>query len=270
MSTTDASASTTRKYATASTRAGTLSRVITSCGGIVCVIVRSVTRTIRSATGTSSTRPGPFWATSRPKRKTTPRSYSRSTRTDAPARDTASTTKTTRTTRTAVISLHLPFLGRSDSEREAVDRLDDHGAALGHGQAFRFEFPQTGAPERAVELHLTDRARHRAHGRHTPHERPRPAANRQPARSERLREQQPGEREARERNRDTGHRHGAAGSAGAREGEHDPGGQRGGRAGAERAVRRHMCLGDHERGADDHEDDAERSHGPIITALRPR
>src|SRR5215212_4803816 len=63
MSTTDASASTTRKYATASTRAGTLSRVITSWGGIVCVIVRRVTRTMRSAIGTSGTRPGPFCAT---------------------------------------------------------------------------------------------------------------------------------------------------------------------------------------------------------------
>src|SRR5215212_1635178 len=224
MSTTDASASTTRKYATASTRAGTLSRVMTSCGGIVCVIVRSVTRTIRSAIGVSSTRPGPFWATSRPKRKTTPRSYSRSTRTDAPASDTASTTRTTRTTRTAVISLHLPFLGRSNGEREAVDRLDDHGAALGHGQAFRFEFPQTGAPQRTVELHLTDRGRHRAHGRDSAHERPRPTTNRQPARRERLSQQQPRERKARQRGGDTGRYHGASGSAGFREGEHDPGG----------------------------------------------
>src|SRR4029079_2303650 len=140
MSTTDASASTTRKYATASTRAGTLSRVMTSCGGIVCVIVRRVTRTMRSAIGTSNARPGPFWATKRPKRNTTPRSYSRSTRTDAPASDTASTTRTDRTTKTAVISLHLPFLGRSDGESEAVERLDDHGAAHGHRRAF-LEFP---------------------------------------------------------------------------------------------------------------------------------
>src|SRR5215211_6608934 len=186
MSTTDASASTTRKYATASTRAGTLSRVMTSCGGIVWVIVRRVTRTMRSAIGMSSTRPGPFWATRRPKRNTTPRSYSRSTRTDAPASDTASTTRTTRTIRTAVISVHLPFLGRSDSKGETVDRLDDDGAAFGHRHAFPLELPHAGAPERAVELHLTDRRRHGAHRRHPASKRPRPAANDQAAGGERL------------------------------------------------------------------------------------
>src|SRR3954471_15347432 len=172
MSTTDASASTTRKYATASTRAGTLSRVITSCGGIVCVIVRSVTRTIRSAIGISSTRPGPFWATRRPKRNTTPRSYSRSTRTDEAARLNASTARTTSTMRTAVISLHLPFLGRSDSQGEALDRLDDDGAAFGHGRALLFELPQTGTPECPVELYAPDRRRYRAHDRHASHQRP--------------------------------------------------------------------------------------------------
>src|SRR5215216_866741 len=212
---------------------------MTSCGGIVCVIVRSVTRTMRSAIGTSSARPGPFWATRRPKRKTTPRSYSRSTRTDAPASDTASTTRTTRITRTAVISLHLPFLGRSNSEGEAVERLDDHGAALGHRHAF-LELPKTGAPERAVELHLTDRSRHRAHDRHAAYERPRPAANGQPARGKRLHEQQPGEREARQRDRGTGSYDSPTRSAGAREDEHDPGGQRRRRARPQRAVRWHM------------------------------
>src|SRR3954469_3557935 len=168
MSTTDASASTTRKYATASTRAGTLSRVITSCGGIACVIVRRVTRTMRSATGMSSTRPGPFWATRRPKRNTTPRSYSRSTRTDEPARVTASTTRTSKTIRTAVISVHLPLLGRSDGQGEAFDRLDDDGAALGHRRAVLLELPQTGAPEPAVKLHATDRQRYRTHDGHAP------------------------------------------------------------------------------------------------------
>src|SRR5829696_8179500 len=187
---------------------------------MVCVMVRSVTRTMRSAIGTSSTRPGPFCVTRRPKRKTTPRSYSRSTRTEAPASDTPSTMRTTRTTRTAVISLHLPFLGRSNGKGEAVDGFDDHGAARGHWHAFPIEIPQTGAPQRAVELHLTDRRRHRAHGRHPAHERLPPAANGQPARSERLRQQQPCEREAGNRDSDTGRHHGTAGSAGAREGEH--------------------------------------------------
>src|SRR5687767_12866240 len=186
MSMIEASASTTRKYATASTRAGTLSRVMTSCGGIVCVIVRRDTRTMRSAMGTSSTMPGPFWATRRPKRKTTPRSYSRSTRTDAPAIDSISATKTTRTTRTAVISTHLPFLGRSDSQGQAVDRLDDHSAAFGHWHAFPLEFPHASAPERAVELHLADRRRHGAHRRHPAGKRPWSAANRYAVCRERL------------------------------------------------------------------------------------
>src|SRR5215207_6539871 len=181
MSTTDASASTTRKYATASTRAGTLSRVITSCGGIVCVIVRSVTLTMRSAIGMSSTRPGPFWATRRPKRKTTPRSYSRSTRTDAPASEIATTTRTTRTIRRAVISTHLPFLSRSDSKGEPVDRFDDDGAAFGHRSVSLVEVPHAGAPERAVELHLADRRWHRAHRCHAAGKRARPAANSQAA-----------------------------------------------------------------------------------------
>src|SRR6476660_9434007 len=73
--------STMRKYATAFTRTGTLSFVITSCGGIVRVIVRRSTFTIRSTTGISRNSPGPFGgSSSRPSRKTTPRSYSRATR----------------------------------------------------------------------------------------------------------------------------------------------------------------------------------------------
>ncbi len=72
--------STIRKYATALTRAGTLSFVITSCGGMFSVIVRRSTRTIRSTTGISRNRPGPFGgSSSRPRRNTTPRSYSRAT-----------------------------------------------------------------------------------------------------------------------------------------------------------------------------------------------
>src|SRR2546429_9212034 len=69
-----------RKYATALTRTGTLSFVITSCGGIVSVIVRRATLTIRSTTGVSRNRPGPFGAGGgRPRRKMIPRSYSRAT-----------------------------------------------------------------------------------------------------------------------------------------------------------------------------------------------
>ena len=67
------------------TRAGMLSRVMISCGGTVSVTVRRLTRTIRSIDGISRTSPGPRWSISRPSRNTTPRSYSRRTRTDAPA-----------------------------------------------------------------------------------------------------------------------------------------------------------------------------------------
>src|SRR3982750_867812 len=49
-----------RKYATAFTRAGTLSFVITSCGGMFSVIVRRSTFTIRSTIGVRKKRPGPF------------------------------------------------------------------------------------------------------------------------------------------------------------------------------------------------------------------
>ena len=73
-----------RKYATAFTRTGTLSFVITSCGGTFSVTVRRSTRTILSMIGMSRKRPGPFGGDfSRPSRKMTPRSYSRATRTAA-------------------------------------------------------------------------------------------------------------------------------------------------------------------------------------------
>src|SRR5919204_274782 len=72
--------STIRKYATAFTRTGTLSLVMTSCGGMFSVIVRRSTLTIRSTTGMSRKSPGPFGlGSSRPSRKTIPRSYSRAT-----------------------------------------------------------------------------------------------------------------------------------------------------------------------------------------------
>ena len=76
--------STIRKYATALTRAGTLSFVMTSCGGTFNVIVRRSTFTIRSTIGIRMKSPGPFGSGSRrPRRKITPRSYSRATFTDA-------------------------------------------------------------------------------------------------------------------------------------------------------------------------------------------
>src|SRR5436190_17559296 len=74
--------STILKYATALTRTGTLSLVMTSCGGMLSVIVRRSTFTIWSTIGIFQTRPGPRGgSSSRPKRNMTARSYSRKTRT---------------------------------------------------------------------------------------------------------------------------------------------------------------------------------------------
>ena len=75
------------KYATALTRTGTLSFVITSCGGTFSVTVRRSTLTFLSMMGRRKIRPGPFGGVSRrPSRNTTPRSYSRGTRTEAASR----------------------------------------------------------------------------------------------------------------------------------------------------------------------------------------
>src|SRR5918998_602485 len=67
-------------------------------------MVRRLTRTIRSTAGISSTSPGPFWSITRPRRNTTARSYSRSTRTDAAASAMAVTAMTARTIRTTAIT----------------------------------------------------------------------------------------------------------------------------------------------------------------------
>src|SRR5438093_4577713 len=75
--TTAACGSTTRKYTTASTVTGTLSRVITSCRSTLMVTTRKSIRTIRSTIGMRKISPGPFAPSNFPRRKITPRSYSR-------------------------------------------------------------------------------------------------------------------------------------------------------------------------------------------------
>src|SRR5207249_11210950 len=58
----------------------TLSDVITSCVGTSITIVRKLTRTMRSMGQKTQIKPGPLGSgSSRPRRKMTPRSYSRST-----------------------------------------------------------------------------------------------------------------------------------------------------------------------------------------------
>ena len=125
-----------RKYATALTRTGTLSFVITSCGGMLSVIVRRSTLTIRSTTGISRKSPGPFGSgKSRPSRKTMPRSYSRATliaeirKRTTRKRTTTRTTRPTAMTRTIAPSARarpptrpgraLPARGRRPSVRRA-------------------------------------------------------------------------------------------------------------------------------------------------------
>ena len=84
------------------TRAGTLSRVMISWGGIDSVTVRRLTRTMRSSDGMRTWSPGPRTSISRPSRNTIPRSYSRSTRTALATAVSATTRMTATTMRMAV------------------------------------------------------------------------------------------------------------------------------------------------------------------------
>src|SRR4051812_22223646 len=141
--TTDAFGSTIRKYATAFTRTGTLSLVMTSCGGMLSVIVRRSTLTIRSTIGIRMKRPGPFGSGSnRPRRKTIPRSYSRATLI-------AEMRNSTRMSATATSAMTAAVTGRSlldllDRQLEPVHALDLHVLA-------RDELGAVG-PVRAPEL----------------------------------------------------------------------------------------------------------------------
>src|SRR2546421_10099047 len=119
--------STIRKYATAFTRTGTLSFVITSCGGMLSVIVRRSTFTIRSTIGIRMKSPGPFGAGSRrPRRKTMPRSYSRATLIAENRKRTIRNRRIAMMTRAALTdrSYSLRAAHRPHREDEAVERLD--------------------------------------------------------------------------------------------------------------------------------------------------
>src|SRR5947208_18423 len=92
---------------------------MTSCGGMVSVMVRRSTLTIRSTTGISRKRPGPFGSgRRRPSRKTIPRSYSRATLIAEIKKRTSRKRTTTRTT-TAAVTARILLLGEVlDVERE--------------------------------------------------------------------------------------------------------------------------------------------------------
>src|SRR5690242_26401 len=144
-----------RKYATAFTRTGTLSFVITSCGGICSVIVRRSTFTIRSTIGISRKRPGPFGSgKSRPRRKTIPRSYSRATLRALTRNSSSRKSRTTRMTTTAVIdaTLHPVHV-----EREAVESVDTDALAGGE------RLVRVRAPELTAYEHEAAVAHHALH-----------------------------------------------------------------------------------------------------------
>src|SRR5947199_2387833 len=144
-----------RKYATAFTRTGTLSLVITSCGGMFSVIVRRSTRTIGSTTGIRMKRPGPFGSgSSRPRRKTIARSYSRIT---LIALMTNSSTRNTTTTRITSAVVTISSLLRRDREREAVHGIDPNMLS-GIERCSRARAPQLATDE--DEAALADDALH--------------------------------------------------------------------------------------------------------------
>src|SRR5699024_1111188 len=101
---TERTGSATLNITTAFTRAVTLSRVMTSWGGMVRVTTRWSTRTERSRKGSISTSPGPSSPRRRPSRKTTRRSYSRTTFSEA----TSSASSRAATMMTAIMTSGIP------------------------------------------------------------------------------------------------------------------------------------------------------------------
>ena len=138
------------------TREGTLSRVMTSCGGMFSVTVRRSTRTIRSITGISRIRPGPLRAIRRPRRKMTPRSYSRRTRIAEPKKNSRKKAATTATPIATAIrsapfaSVALAVSGGADDQRQPVHRLDANTIA----DALGLPVGDPRLPERALDPDL--------------------------------------------------------------------------------------------------------------------
>src|SRR6185436_12533655 len=100
---------------------------MTSCGGTSMVTVRSGTLTILSMIGMRKMRPGPLAPITRPRRKITPRSYSRSTLiADVRRRNPR---KMSASTEYANIQ-RLPSLGPSHSQSHAIHLIDHDRRAL--------------------------------------------------------------------------------------------------------------------------------------------
>ena len=184
--------------------------------------------------------------------------------------DNAKATRTARTIRTAIIQCTSHFsAGRTVRVRPSIDSTTT-ALPSASGIALLLEIPHAGAPERAVELHLTNRRWNRPHRRYAASECMRTAANGKAASGERLRHQQPAECRTSERDRDTRRDHGAAGRAGIRECEYDPGGQ--GRHGScrQQTMGRQMCFRDHQRSAQEDQNDAEADHYSALPAACDR
>ena len=131
------------------TRTGTLSLVMTSCGGMFSVIVRRSTLTIRSTIGISRNRPGPFGsASSRPRRKMIPRSYSRATLIAEIRKSTTRKSRIATRIRAAAIELGSYSDDGFDDERQlGPDARDPH--ALARPQRLAAGRPR--APELALD-----------------------------------------------------------------------------------------------------------------------
>src|SRR5436190_7096874 len=125
------------KYRTALTLVVTLSLVMISCGGTSRVITRrSILTTLSTPNGMMKYRPGPFSPMRRPRRKTTPRSYSFAMRRLEKTTTRASSTMTPKTRRGPVstlflllrfaVRLHGSGFARHDLESQpgAADDLD--------------------------------------------------------------------------------------------------------------------------------------------------
>src|SRR5712692_3955289 len=119
---------------------------MTSCGGMFSVIVRRSTLTIRSTIGIRMKRPGPFGSgSSRPSRKTMPRSYSRATLI-------AEKRKRTTTKRMTANAMRAAAMGGTllDRELEALDGLDPHVLAGNELASVR----TASTPQFALDIHL--------------------------------------------------------------------------------------------------------------------
>src|SRR5439155_7046525 len=221
------------KYATALTRTGTLSFVITSCGGMLSVIVRRSTLTMRSTTGISRKRPGPFGSgNSRPSRNTIPRSYSRSTLIAEIRKRTTSKSRTTRATRpTAMTEL-------SHRELEPVHRLDLDVLAGYELAAVR----PPGPPELSLDENLSRRANDRIRA----DDAQRPDAHRPAPHLHRLRERERPERAQCDREREDERQGRVVGRRGVVEQHQHPDGEADQAGHGERTVAHHMGV-DHEQ-----------------------